>query len=207
MCGRYYTDVDREEMQNIINAVNRVMADRPELSEMKTGEIFPTNIAPVYINTVGGAEPALMRWGFPGFPKPGSKAKPPVIINARSETITEKPSFSRYLHQRCLVPANLYFEWAQNIKTQDGKKLKFAFQPALSLFWMAAIYRHMEEAGIPVFTILTKDASASVAPIHNRMPVILSSKEARLAWMHGENDLKGLFRDAALQEIVYRPVA
>lgn len=40
MCGRYYTDVDREEMQNIINAVNRAMADKPELSEMKTGEVY-----------------------------------------------------------------------------------------------------------------------------------------------------------------------
>lgn len=209
MCGRYYTEVDREEMQNIINAVNRVMAGREELEKMKTGEIYPTNIAPVYINTHNGAMPTLMQWGFPGFLKPGSKAtKPPAIINARSETIAEKPSFFRYLHQRCLVPANAYFEWASNETGSDGKKPKYQFHPAddaFSLFWMAGIYREVDYATVPVFTILTMDASASVMPIHDRMPVILGGKDARRAWMQGENDLKGLFGDAAVREIVYQP--
>lgn len=208
MCGRYYTEVDREEMQNIINAVNRALAGQEALSQMKTGEIFPTNIAPVYVNTPDGAAPTLMQWGFPGFPKPGSSAKPPVIINARSESIFEKPSFRRYLHQRCLVPANMYFEWATNTSAADKKKVKYAFRPqdgSFSLFWMAAIYRQAEGCGVPVFTILTMNASASVAPIHNRIPVILGTKEARRAWMGGEQDLDGLFQAGAVGEIACEP--
>ena len=208
MCGRYYTEVDREEMEKIIVAVNRALSGREELNKMKTGEIFPTDIVPVYSNMVEGVSPTLMKWGFPGFVKPGSKAKPSVIINARFETIAEKPSFSKYLHQRCLVPANMYFEWAANVETADKKKPKYIFQPkdeAFSLFWMAAIYRKVADATVPVFTILTMEASASVAPIHNRMPVILGSREARHAWMKGEKDVQDLIRHAAVRDIIFSP--
>ena len=207
MCGRYYTEVDREEMEKIIIAVNRVLADRGETQMVKSGEICPTDIAPVYASTANGISPAAMKWGFPGFAKPGSKAKPPVIINARSETIAEKPSFSRYLHQRCLVPATAYFEWAANVETVNKKKPKYIFQPEdeeLSLFWMAAIYREVADAMVPVFTILTMDASDSVAPIHNRMPVIFRNREIRYAWMNGEKDVQGLIRNGTVRDIVYR---
>ena len=208
MCGRYYNEVDREEMEKIIVEVNRALADRGETQTVKSGEICPTDTVPVYASTIDGISPTAMKWGFPGFTKPGSRAKPPVIINARSETIAEKPSFSRYLHQRCLVPATAYFEWAAKVETADKKKPKYIFQPedeSFSLFWMAAIYREVADATVPVFTILTMDASASVAPIHNRMPVILGNREARHAWMKGEKDVEGLIRHGAVLNIVYRP--
>lgn len=206
MCGRFYTNIEKEEIQRIIDAVNRAIVDRAIREQMKTGEVFPTNIAPVYVNSDNGAAPALMKWGFPGFLPKGSNAKSaPPIINARSESVAEKPSFSRYLNQRCLVPANSYFEWA---KTGDKKKPKFSFHPvddALGTFWMAAIYRQIENSEVPVFTILTMDASESVMPIHDRMPVILGSKEARRAWMSGERDLKGLFAHEAVRDVAYEP--
>lgn len=206
MCGRFYTNIEKEEMQKIIDAVNRAIIDRETKEKMHTGEIRPTDITPIYVNSPSGATPTLMKWGFPGFIPRDSKAKvAPPIINARSETIMEKPSFSRFVNQRCLVPANSYFEWAN---TGAKKKPKFEFHPVddeLDTFWMAAIYRSTDSDPVPVFTIITMDASDSVSPIHDRMPVILGSKLARRAWMQGEKDILGLFRETAVRDIAYKP--
>lgn len=206
MCGRYYTGVEREEMEKIVVEIKRALSGREELSKVKTGEIYPTDIVPVYAHMPEGVFPTVMKWGFPGFQKPGSKAKPPVIINARSEMIEEKPSFSRYLNQRCLIPATCYFEWTSPTEQKEKKKIKYEFRPldkALALFWMAGIYRHTEDSTVPVFTILTVAASDSVAPIHNRMPVILGGREARHAWINGE-DVQEILRYATIQDIAYR---
>ena len=194
-------------MQRIVDAVNRAIADRNLQEQVHTGEIAPTNNTPVFVNTEGGAAPTLMKWGFPGYLPRDSKAKqPPVLINARSETAAEKPTFSDYIYrQRCLVPANAYYEWPD---TGAKKKPKFEFQPvdeSFGTFWMAAIYRQVAEGTLPVFTILTMEPSESVAPLHNRMPVILGSKDARRIWMSGERDFLGLFRDTAVRDIRYRP--
>lgn len=207
MCGRYVVDVDREEMQKIVDAVNRALVGREEQKKVKVGEIYPTDIAPVCANTFKGITMTAMRWGFPGFPKAGSTAKPTVVINARSETVSQKPMFSTYLHQRCLVPANGYFEWVQNANLVSGKKTKYAFAPKenQSLFWMAGIYREIADAPVPVFTILTIDASESVAPIHNRMPVIFATRESQRAWLKGDNDWAELIRSAAFTDIFFQP--
>jgi len=195
-------------MRKIVDSVNRALAGHVEQAQVKVGEIRPTDIAPVCANTAEGITMAAMKWGFPGFSKPGSKAKPPVIINARSETIKEKAFFSRHLHQRCLVPASRYFEWAQNIKTADGKKPKYEFflkDSSTPLFWMAAIYRHIVGENLPVFTILTSDASASIVSIHNRMPVIWRNREAQLAWIKGIGDIRELIHEASAKEMVCKP--
>ena len=207
MCGRFLQDIDKEEMRKIVDAVNRAIAARSLEEQAHTGEIAPTNNAAVFINTERGAAPTLMKWGFPGYLPPGSKAKQtPVIINARSETAAEKPTFRDYIYrQRCLVPANLYYEWPD---TGTKKKPKFEFQPvdeSLGIFWMAAIYRKVADNTLPVFTILTMEPSESVAPLHNRMPVILGNKEARRIWMSGERDFLGLFRDTVVRDIRHRP--
>ena len=207
MCNRFYTNIEKEEIQQIIAAVNRAILEMDQKEQVHTGEIAPTNNTPVYVNAGSGAAPALMKWGFPGYLPDGSKAKTtPVIINARSETAAEKPAFRDYIYrQRCLVPANLYYEWPD---TGEKKKPKFAFQPvdaSLGTFWMAAIFRQVEVNTLPVFTILTMDASESVAPLHNRMPVILASKEARRSWMGGERDFLGLFHDMAVRDMRHRP--
>jgi putative SOS response-associated peptidase YedK len=197
-------------MEKIVIAVNRALVGRTEEVKVKAGEIYPTDIAPVCANTADGIVMTAMKWGFPGFPKPGSKAKPPVIINARSETVSQKPTFSKYLSQRCLVPASRYFEWVQNVKTSDGKKPKYEFTPKdneMLLFWMAAIYRQVEGEGLPVFTILTKEASASVAPIHNRMPIIWRDREAQIAWVKGNGNIEELIHEGSVKEIEYQAAA
>lgn len=81
MCGRYtlFTDEDSAEINRIIEQVNRKY---PE-NNFKTGEIFPTNSAPVLVQEKSSLSPTLMNWGFPHFKGSG------VIINARAETAEE----------------------------------------------------------------------------------------------------------------------
>ena len=115
MCGRYYIDSEQKdlEIKKIIEQVNDQYNGAAELAEMKTGEIYPTNIVPVVTATA----PMLMKWGFPRFDGKGQ------VINARLETASEIAMFRKaFAGQRCLVPANNYFEWEK----AGTKKVKFA---------------------------------------------------------------------------------
>ena len=197
MCARYVTAIDREEMQRIVDAVQRNIAAAPVLSQMRIGETRPTDIAPVCVNTPEGPSATLMRWGFPGFvnrQKPG--VKPPPLLHARCERL-ESSSFSAYLGQRCLVPATAYYEWAAG-GGESKKKDKYEFMPPTGeLFYMAGIYRQPKDSPVPVFAIVTTEPDAVVRPIHDRMPVILWEKAKRRAWMAGDGNLKEIFEGPA----------
>lgn len=137
------------------------------------GEIRPTNLAPVI--TVGGAV-AMRPWGL----SVSWQSQP--LINARSETLADKPTFKPLLGQRCLVPASAYFEWRK-----DGKlKIKTRIHPANdNLFAMAGLI------GDGRFTIVTCAPSPSIAHIHDRMPVIISP-DAEARWLDGRIDFAEL---------------
>ncbi len=178
MCGRYYIAIEEKELEDIMREVQQKV-DAARVLEAKTGEIFPTNVVPVI--TSNG--PTLMKWGFKRFDGKGQ------IINARSETLLEKPMFRKpYLEgQRCLIPASNYFEWQTQI---EGKKIKHEiFAPYFPIIYMAGLYRLEKESELPVFTILTMDAAPNLTIIHNRMPVI-PPKEQAFAWLNG-GDISG----------------
>jgi putative SOS response-associated peptidase YedK len=140
------------------------LSDDPLLEKMKTGEIFPTNVAPVLL-AQGDSDiiaPRLIAWGFPNFRNKG------VIINARAETAREKRLFASSVERRrCVIPSTGFFEW-------DKNKHKYLFnKPDSSMLYMAGLYNSFDSKNC--FVILTTEANASVADIHNRMPVVLSN--------------------------------
>ena len=96
------------------------------------------------------------------------------LINARAETLTEKPSFRKaYQQRRCLIPATGFFEWQT---TETGKQPYHIYQPAYALFAFAGLWEHWEHLQESVYscTIITTAANAKIAPIHDRMPVIIT---------------------------------
>jgi len=125
-------------------------------------------------------------------------------INARSETVREKPAFeAAYRRRRCLVPANGFYEWAD---TGDGKRpYRVAFEDDRP-FAMAGLYERWTpettQAGLgafsdgaadpndveplETFTVLTTDPNGVVEPLHHRMAVILDP-DAETAWLEGED--------------------
>lgn len=129
-------------------------------------ELRPTDAA--LIVTPTGA--ALQSWGLSV-----DWSKQPMI-NARSETLTEKPTFRPLLEKRCLVPASAYFEWRT---ADDGKKRKNRIHaPDDAVFAMAGLTDGER------FTIVTCAPADSVAHIHNRMPVILTADTMK-TWIGG----------------------
>ena len=162
MCGRYYVEIDNDELQEIFKEVQRNTSGTEQLSfNMSAIEIFPTNIVPIRIS---GKEYCQMQWGFSGY-----DGKP--IINARSETADIKPTFRDPIQtRRCLIPASGYYEWQKAGKT----KQKYAFTlPDKKVMYMAGCYRVEESRQLPCFVILTQPASEKLECIHPRMPVII----------------------------------
>ena len=145
MCGRYYIDDSLAGFEALVEELNR---GKPGGAPIKTGEIRPTDIAPVIANSRARRQrPFLMRWGF------GGNRNARLVINTRSETAHEKPMFrDAMLDRRCLVPASCYFEW----QTQGKSREKLAMKPDGPVMYMAGLYRL--EAGEPLaaFTILTQ---------------------------------------------------
>jgi len=170
MCGRYYIpdENDFSDIGEMIRQLKIYYKDSPLLTQMKQGEIFPTDIVPAITN----AAPQLMKWGFEGF---GGKG---LIINARAETVSEKPMFRKSFNaQRCLIPAAYYFEW----KKDGAKKQKYAIRQNEPIY-MAGLYQLDEISQLPLFVIMTRAASAELSIIHERMPVILP-QDIREKWL------------------------
>jgi len=179
MCSRYFLDADGNVIAYTFNVP---VHDRIR----KRFNIAPTQEAPVVREGASGErEVAMLRWGLVPFwsqdPSIGNR-----MINARCETVAEKPSFrGAFRSRRCVVPASGFFEW----KGEPGRKQPYAITAAdQPLFAFAGLWESWRDKSQPdapaveTFTILTTDANEPVAAIHDRMPVILPADRVE-AWL------------------------
>jgi putative SOS response-associated peptidase YedK len=168
MCSKY----SRTKGQVKIGKAKVAIKARPQ------EVIRPTDKASVIRKGTGGLEVANLRWGL--IP---SWAKDPKIgvqcINARAETILEKPAFREsFQERRCLVPADAFWEW----ETIGKKKIPWKFmQPDGGEFCMAGLWDKWIVMGdtVETFTIITTSPNGLVSPVHDRMPVILNPELAQ----------------------------
>jgi len=109
MCGRYTISIDEQEIRDIVNAITQ---QHPN-TEVKTGEIYPTNPAPVLLAGQDDIRPDVAVWGFPNFRSKG------VIINARAETALNKKAFRESL----LTHRQEIGDWIRN-ETAMGKNIR-----------------------------------------------------------------------------------
>ncbi|MCM0648290.1 SOS response-associated peptidase [Clostridium swellfunianum] len=172
MCGRFFIENDIED---IIASYGVRQVKNMVLSK---GEIFPgTNIPVVLHNKVRTLD--FLRWGFQ------LRGMNKEVINARIETASEKPTFRRaFLNNRCIIPANAFFEW----ETTGKSKVKYKIEvKGEKLFSMAGIYDlftdkyNKEYIGV---VILTRSANEDMSKLHHRMPVIIG-KEKEDKWLSG----------------------
>lgn len=156
MCGRYTGNDDSDEFKKIYTATTKAY---PSVN-LSSGEIFPTNTAPILCGTTEGITPIPAAWGYPKFEGKG------VIINARAETAVEKYTFKdSVLSRRCVVPTTGYLEWSAD-------KTKYRFNlPDESMLYLAGFFKQFVDGYR--FVILTTEPNGSVKLVHNRMPVIL----------------------------------
>jgi len=178
MCGRYviFTDREIEEVKEIIRDISNKYGE----GSMATGEIYPTNRAPVYVAKKGRYGAELMSWGLPSFKGSG------VIINARAETAMEKPIFKSALEtRRCIIPSTGFFEWGE-VKGEK-KKIKYLFNlPDSHMLYMAGLYNQGPDE--PRFAILTTAANRSMIEVHSRMPLILRKNEIE-NWLYNKESV------------------
>ena len=166
MCGRYTLIAD------IGDLAQRFEFDGADFSYDPGYNIAPTESV-LTVRSVEGREAAFMKWGLIPFwakdPKIGSR-----MINARAETVAEKPAFRNALKKRrCLVLADGYYEWQ---KTPNGKRPFRIIMKSGEPFAMAGLWETWKDPQgkvVPSCTIITTAASNYLSPIHNRMPVIL----------------------------------
>ena len=149
MCGRYSAN---EKVNDWLNIRCRCKAD----GILRVGDIRPGERTPVII--AGHPAPLVvpMTWGIQG--------KGGLIINARKETLWEKPTFRHLIeHRRCLVPASCFYEW------DSGKHKATLCGKDNDILFLAGIYQADADGGR--FAIITEPADDVVKPIHDRMPV------------------------------------
>jgi putative SOS response-associated peptidase YedK len=179
MCGRY-------SLTSPTEAVRR-MFDFPEQPNLAVRvNIAPSqDVAAVRLGADGASARhfAWLRWGLiPSWAKePGIGNR---MINARAETIAEKPAFrAAFRRRRCLIPADGFYEW----KTERGRKQPYRIAlEGGAPFAFAGLWERWEGAGeagaVESCTIVTTEANARLKAIHHRMPVILAPG-AYEAWL------------------------
>ncbi len=203
MCGRY-------TLRHDIQAIAQEFHVAPSLQSVPRYNIAPTQEV-VSVLQNGDAHLEVLRWGLiPSWAKEesiGSK-----MINARAETLAEKPSFKRLLHsKRCLVVADGFYEWKQEgrgpktpmyITLKDGGLFAFAG------LWDA--WKNTDGQIIRTCTIITTEPNELMASIHTRMPAILP-RDAREIWLdtalRDEHALLPLLAPYPADQMIVRPVS
>jgi putative SOS response-associated peptidase YedK len=171
----------------LASASSGLLAWRPSFN------IAPSREVPVVTAEGTARSGRLMRWGFVPAWRRGEAAGVRAIINARGETIAEKPSFRRAWREgRCLVPATAFYEWQvdASVPRRAVSKRPWAIGPsdeaAGALPWaFGGIWQSTETAegeAAEGFAIVTVAASAALRPIHDRMPVLLD-RDAWSRWL------------------------
>ena len=177
MCGRY-TFQPTEEFYRRFNLANRLNGLMPRYN------IAPGQMVPVII----AQSPRLivrMRWGLiPHWAKDQKTAY--KMINARVETLTQRPAFRGLLsHNRCLVPASGFYEWQGAGRDKTPYYIHPEGQPYVAFAGLYDVWINPRGEELFTFTIITTEADPFMARLHNRMPVVLE-RELEDAWLDPE---------------------
>lgn len=183
MCGRYHLSTPPEALATIFGFI-----DLPNLAAR--WNIAPTQSAPILHSDASGARRMEMaRWGlvppWAGKPNANGNYDGPPLINAREETIQEKPAFRHsFRDSRVLVPADGFYEWTG----KGAEKRAFCIRPThQAAFAFAGITAEMPkgyDGPRRSFSIVTTAANATLVPIHHRMPVVIPLDAAEV-WLSG----------------------
>ena len=208
MCGRFTQMHSWREVQRFLDVVGRPVDLTPRYN------VAPGQRVAAVRSREGERRLSMLRWGLiPSWSRLPVARRP---INARAETVAEKPMFrNAFRTRRCLIPADGFYEWAKRGRVKqpyfigrgDGGPMAFA---GIWERWRvpegAALPRFLAGASpgeaVETFAILTTEANAAMAPVHHRMPAILAP-ESFAPWLDGRPVPLGPASDV---ELTLRPV-
>lgn len=190
MCGRYTQTADPAELQNFFDA------DQVEIEKLKANyNITPTSDVYVVDELSGRRQLRVVKWGLiPAWQKDPNNAK--QLINARSESVAEKPSFrDAFQTARAIVPATGWYEW-KTLGLAEGDRTKQPFYlsavdstPLAFAGILSAI--KTENGWLRTMAILTVDACEELSNVHDRMPVILAEADWQ-KWLSPKSSVESL---------------
>jgi putative SOS response-associated peptidase YedK len=186
MCGRFTIAIESDDLQTAL-ALGQMPEDWRKRYNIAPGQMIPTVPDPENRDVV------MMKWGLVPFwatdPNIGYK-----MINARAETVLEKPSYKNsFKHKRCLILADGFYEWADS-GTKTSQPWYFSLLSGAP-FAFAGLWDDWEPKGVSATpglpglttcTIITTYANSRVSPVHPRMPVMLLGDETR-TWLESGN--------------------
>lgn len=197
MCGRFVANIPVDELKKVFNLV-----EIPQLDARFN--VAPTQLSAVVRNKGDRNLLDLLKWGLvPGWSKDLSFGS--HLINARSESVAEKPAFRHAIkYRRCIIPTSGFYEWSH----YDGKKQPYFIQMVdyspMCLAGLWESWKAPDGSEMETFAILTTAANKLVATIHDRMPVILHP-DAFALWlshnMHDPDQLQQLFQPFSATEM------
>ncbi len=207
MCGRFTQHHEEDEL------VGRFDISAVWFHPVPRYNMAPTQFIPAIIAQPDGRALTAFRWGLvPYWAKDQKLAA--RMINARAETVADKAACRTPLQrQRCLIPADGWYEWQP---TERGKQPYYFCRRDGGLFAFAGLWDEWRDPASPLSeplrtcTIITRAANATAAPIHDRMPVILSP-EHEASWLAPQKvnalELVSLLSPYPADEIETRPVS
>jgi putative SOS response-associated peptidase YedK len=179
MCGRYtLTDPDPRLLRFRFG-----LTESAEIDQKPRFNVAPTDpVLAVRLDREGEREPGILRWGLiPHYADPDDFNR--LLINARAETVAEAPVFrDAFESHRCLIVADGFYGWRHE---ETGKKPVWITRPTREPFAFAGLWaraRRKDGSGVHSCAIVTCPPGEVVAPIHDRMPVILDA-DAEAAWL------------------------
>lgn len=205
MCGRFTFT----QPENLVTEVFQ-LSSSPTLSPRYN--IAPTQSVPTVLldSDDGERQFKMLRWGLiPSWAKDMKMGA--ALINARAETVAEKPAFrSAFKRRRCLILADGFYEWQQ----QEKKKQPYYFRlQEGKLFAFAGLWERWEKGegdAIESCTIITTEANELMQPFHDRMPVILDPKDYE-KWLDSQvqkpESLQSLLQPYQSEEMTVYPVS
>ncbi|AIQ31264.1 hypothetical protein P40081_26190 [Paenibacillus sp. FSL P4-0081] len=182
MCGRFTITVTLEEL------IAHYLIDDSKIATLKPNyNVAPMHNVPAVIASDAGKRLGELRWGLVPFwakdEKIGSK-----MINARAETVADKPAFKRLLKtKRCIIPADGFYEWKKDGTSKQPYRILMSDG---SLFSFAGLYDTWEDPEgkkLSTCTIITTTPNSLMEDIHDRMPVILRPED-EADWLGRDND-------------------
>ena len=180
MCGRFTNKAEREQIEKEFKVtVSNSTTDKPRFN------IAPAQMIEAVLNRESETVLTELKWGLiPSWAKDADAIK--ALINARAETLAEKPSFrDAFRKRRCIIPASGFYEW-QKAKGSGGKQPFYFFLKDKPVFGFAGLYENRidKETGeiLETCAIITTEANDVLKPVHDRMPVILKADDYEL-WL------------------------
>lgn len=175
MCGRYTLATNGEDLAEQFG-IDGLSDWLPRYN------IAPSQAVPVLTRVDLETHTNLMHWGLvPSWAKDkklGSK-----MINARAETVSDKPAFrAAYRKRRCLVLADGYYEWVKRGGTKQPVYMRHESGRAFGFAGLWETWRHEDNSTYTSCTIITCASNEQLAPLHHRMPVIIDPKE-HINWL------------------------